>query len=72
MLVLSRKVGETIIIDGDVRVTVVAIRGRETRLGIEAPEDVVILRGELAPFGSRPAPLAPRRHVGPSPTSDRE
>jgi len=72
MLVLSRKAKETIIIGGDIRLTVIAIRGRETRLGIEAPEDVVILRGELAPFEGLADPRAPRRHAGPSPTDDRE
>jgi CheY-like chemotaxis protein len=38
MLVLSRKVGETIVIDGGIRLTVVAIHGRQTRIGIEAPK----------------------------------
>jgi carbon storage regulator len=47
MLVLSRKSNESIIIGDNIRVTVASIRGRIVRIGIEAPEDVGILREEL-------------------------
>ncbi len=47
MLVLSRKLNETIVIDGNIRVTVVGLRGNQVRLGIEAPESVAIFRKEL-------------------------
>jgi carbon storage regulator len=47
MLVLSRKLNETIVIDGNIRVTVVGIRGSQIRLGIEAPSSVGIFREEL-------------------------
>jgi carbon storage regulator len=48
MLVLSRKCGEQIIIPGSaVTITVVAIEGRQVRLGFAAPEDVTVLRAEL-------------------------
>ncbi len=47
MLVLSRKPTETIVIDGDIRVTVLSIRGNQVRLGIEASERVDIYREEL-------------------------
>ena len=47
MLVLSRKRNETIIIDGDIRIVVVDIRGNQVRLGIEAPDSVRIVRQEL-------------------------
>jgi carbon storage regulator len=47
MLVLSRKLDEAIFIDGDIRITVVGIRGNQVRLGIEAPDRVRILREEL-------------------------
>ncbi len=47
MLVLSRKINESIIMDGEIRVTVTAIRGTQVRLSIEAPPDVRILRQEL-------------------------
>jgi carbon storage regulator len=47
MLVLSRKLNETIVIAGDIRITVVGIRGNQVRLGIDAPDSVGILREEL-------------------------
>lgn len=47
MLVLSRKVGESIVINGDVRVTIVAARGNKVRLGIVAPEYVEVHREEI-------------------------
>jgi carbon storage regulator len=47
MLVLSRKLNETIVIDGGIRVTVVGIRGNQVRLGIEAPASVAVMREEL-------------------------
>ena len=47
MLVLSRKRGEFIRIGDDVRVVVVDIRGDKVRIGIEAPDDVVIDRDEV-------------------------
>ena len=47
MLVLSRKVGEKLVIDGNITVEVVRIRGNRITLGIVAPSDVKILRGEL-------------------------
>lgn len=48
MLVLSRKSGESIRIGRNITVKVVQCRGNRVRLGIEAPTDVEILRGELA------------------------
>jgi carbon storage regulator len=47
MLVLSRKLNETIVIDGSIRITVVGVRGNQVRLGIEAPDRVRIYREEL-------------------------
>lgn len=49
MLVLSRKVGEKLVIDGNITVEVVRIRGNRITLGFRAPADVKILRGELNP-----------------------
>ncbi len=49
MLVLSRKINESIVIGGNIRVTMTAIRGSQVRLSIEAPPDVRILRQELLP-----------------------
>jgi carbon storage regulator len=47
VLVLSRKVGESIVIGGDVVVTVLDVRGEVIRLGIEAPKNVVVHRSEV-------------------------
>lgn len=47
MLVLGRKTNQTIIIDGEIRITVVDIRGGRVRLGIEAPQRIPVLREEL-------------------------
>ena len=48
VLVLSRKRGEQIVINDNITITVVAIRGGKVRLGVEAPEDVPIHRREIA------------------------
>ena len=50
MLVLSRKKNETIIIDGRIKVEILKIKGNTIRLGITAPRDMKVLRGELSPF----------------------
>jgi len=48
MLVLSRKLNERIVVGGSVVVTVVRISGDKVRLGIEAPDDVRVIRDEIA------------------------
>jgi carbon storage regulator len=47
MLVLSRKIGEEIVIGGNIRLAVLAIRGNQVRLGFAAPTNVSIRREEL-------------------------
>jgi carbon storage regulator len=47
MLVLSRRIGEEIIINDNIRVTVVAVKGDRVRLGIVAPRDVTVDRSEV-------------------------
>ena len=47
MLVLCRKLNESIITNGDIRVTVVSIHGNQVRLGIQAPDSVPIFREEI-------------------------
>jgi carbon storage regulator len=47
MLVLTRRIGEEIVIGGDIRVTVVAIKGDRVRLGISAPDFVRVDRQEV-------------------------
>jgi carbon storage regulator CsrA len=50
MLVLSRKKNESIIIGDNVRIEVLQVKGNTIRLGISAPQEVKVLRGELSPF----------------------
>ncbi len=47
MLILTRRIGETIVIDDNVQVTVLAVKGNQVRLGIQAPEDVAVHREEI-------------------------
>lgn len=47
MLILSRKIGESLFIGDDIRVVLLEIRGKQVRLGIEAPADIVVLREEI-------------------------
>lgn len=47
MLVLSRKINETILIGDDVKVTLLAVDGDKIKLGIEAPKHIKIFREEL-------------------------
>ena len=50
MLVLSRKVGQEIVIGDNVRITVTKVSGNRVTLGVDAPHHVRILRGELEPI----------------------
>lgn len=47
MLVLSRKQDQTVLIGDNIKVTVLKVQGKSIRIGIEAPKDIRILRGEL-------------------------
>ena len=47
MLVLSRKVNESITISDNIRVTVLYVDGNRVRLGIEAPKNLIVVRDEL-------------------------
>ena len=47
MLVLTRKLGESIAIDDNIKITVVQIKGKQVRLGIDAPKDTKIHREEV-------------------------
>lgn len=47
MLVLTRKIGETIIINNNIRVTVLDVIGNRIRLGIEAPREIEVHRQEV-------------------------
>lgn len=47
MLVISRKEGEEFTIGNDIKVAVLSVDGQRVRIGIKAPDDVLILRAEL-------------------------
>jgi len=47
MLVLTRGIGQEIVIDGDIRVTVLGVRGEKVRLGIDAPPSIPVHRQEV-------------------------
>ena len=47
MLILTRRVGETLIIGDDVSITVLGVKGNQVRVGISAPKDVSVHREEI-------------------------
>jgi carbon storage regulator len=47
MLILTRRVGETLVIGTDVTVTIVSIRGNQVRIGVAAPKSVSVHREEV-------------------------
>jgi len=49
MLILTRRIGESIVIgsDGNIATTVLGVKGNQVRLGVEAPQDVVVDREEI-------------------------
>jgi carbon storage regulator len=60
MLVLSRKKNESIVINNDITITVVEIRGDKVRLGIVAPKEVPVHRQEVyEAIHGKPADVAP-------------
>ena len=53
MLVLTREVNESLIIDGRIRVTVTQVNGKYVKLGVTAPQEVRVLREEIAERAKR-------------------
>ncbi len=47
MLILTRRVGETLMIGDDVAVTVLGVKGNQVRIGVKAPKDVSVHREEI-------------------------
>jgi len=47
MLILTRRVGETVVIGDDIVVTVLAIKGNQVRIGVQAPKNIAVHREEL-------------------------
>lgn len=47
MLILTRRVGETIVVGDDIRITVISTNGNQVRLGIAAPKEISVHREEV-------------------------
>ena len=47
MLILTRRVGETLMIGNEVTVTVLGVKGNQVRIGVNAPKDVAVHREEI-------------------------
>jgi carbon storage regulator len=58
MLVLRRKVGEAIILNDAIRITILAIDRYRVKIGIDAPPDVIVVLEELQ-YDTMPAPMTP-------------
>jgi len=47
MLILTRRVGETVVIGNEIEVTVLGVKGNQVRIGVKAPRDVAVHREEI-------------------------
>ena len=47
MLILTRRVGETLMVGDDVTITVLGVKGNQVRLGVNAPRDIAVHREEI-------------------------
>ena len=47
MLILTRRVGETLMVGDDVTVTVLGVKGNQVRIGVNAPKDIAVHREEI-------------------------
>ena len=67
MLILTRRVGETVMIGNEVTVTVLGVKGNQVRIGVNAPKDVAVHREEIyerikreEDLDSRPGATSPK------------
>jgi carbon storage regulator len=63
MLVLTRRIGEEIVIDGNIRITITSVRAGKVRIGISAPDSVLVDRREVHHRRSEFAPGLPKQVV---------
>jgi carbon storage regulator len=59
VLILTRKVGETLMIGNDVTVTIMGVKGSQVRIGVNAPKDVAVHREEIFERIKREQPSSP-------------
>ena len=60
MLILTRRVGETVVIGNEITVTVLGVKGNQVRIGVNAPKDVAVHREEIYERIKREEDGAPR------------
>jgi carbon storage regulator len=70
MLILTRRVGETLKVGNDVDVTVLGVKGNQIRIGIKAPKTVAVHREEIFDRIQREAELAARSQSKGAPASE--
>ena len=70
MLILTRRVGETVIIGNDVDVTVLGVKGNQVRLGVKAPKEIAVHREEIYQRICREQHNGGGDHDTPEPVSD--
>jgi carbon storage regulator len=61
MLILTRRMGETLMIGTEISVTVLGVKGNQVRLGINAPKDVPCIRAHMIDADENKTPLRQRR-----------
>lgn len=61
MLILSRKAGQKLQIGDNVSITILEVHGNTVRVGIEAPREIRVLRGELESWQSEPQKVLSHR-----------
>jgi carbon storage regulator len=61
MFILIRRLDQTVAIGPDIKVTIVGVRGKEVRIGIEAPRAVAVHRAEVVERMKRAGPAPPGR-----------
>ena len=67
MLILTRKIDQAIVIQGDIKIMVLGVERDRVKIGIDAPANVTVLREELLAQQEMPEPTPLRRRTGGTP-----